>query len=155
MTYTLILSGHYDREPGLDKYILALIDDKKGHINQWSCTSSHINGQKSGDQHRMGGLIPPTYHCKGITQYEVDLAPLDLKHKVGVEGSFYKITPFEVLTLQGTKRGDFGIHLDANTPGSLGCIVMDWHNYKDFEHQMTHLRLVEQLRKIPLHCFYS
>jgi hypothetical protein len=155
MSYSLILSGHYDRDPGLDKYLLALIHSDRGHVNQWGCTSSHINGQKQGAQHQKGGLIPPTYHCQGLKQYAVELTPLDLAHHAGVRGSFYKITPFEVLTLAGTKRGDFGIHLDANTPGSLGCIVMDWHNFKDFEHQITHLRLVEGLKQIPLHCFYS
>jgi hypothetical protein len=153
--YQLILSGHYDRDPGLDKYLLALIHTNRGHINQWGCTSSHINGQKQGQQHQKGGLIPPTYHCKGLTQYAVKLAPLDLAHQAGVRGNFYQILPFEVLTIGGTKRGDFGIHLDANTPGSLGCIVMDWDNFKDFEQQMSHLRLLEQINEIPLHCFYS
>ena len=41
----------------------------------------------------------------------------------GVEGSFYQILPFEVPT-DGAIRGDFGIHFDANVPGSLGCIVL-------------------------------
>jgi hypothetical protein len=155
MSYQLILSGHYDRDPGLDKYLLALIDGERGHVNQWSCTSSHVNGQKQGQDQQKGGLIPPTYHCKGLLQYAVDLTPLDLTHQAGIRGSFYKITPFEVITLNGTKRGDFGIHLDANAPGSLGCIVMDWHNFKDFENQMSHLRKVDEVKRVSLHCFYS
>lgn len=153
--YSLILSGHYDRDPGLDKYLLALIHNKRGHINQWSCTSSHINGQKRGQDQQKGGLLPPTYHCKDLPSYEVVLAPVDLTHQAGVRGNFYKITPHEVITKDGTKRGDFGIHLDANAPGSLGCIVMDWHNFKDFEHQILTIRSVEQISSVPLHCFYS
>lgn len=153
--YTLVFSGHYDRDPGLDKYVLGLIHSDRGHINQWSCTSSHVNGQKRGQQHQKGGLIPPTYHCRHITNYLVDLAAVDLTHHAGVRGNFYRILPYEVVTLEGTKRGDFGIHLDANDPGSLGCIVLDWHNFKDFEKQMTSLRLHEQVKEIPLHCFYS
>ena len=39
----------------------------------------------------------------------------------GVSGNFYPIDPFEIDT-DGATRGDFGIHFDANTPGSLGCV---------------------------------
>lgn len=155
MGYILVLSGHYDRDPGLDKYLLALVHSEQGHINQWVCTSSHVNGQKQGAQHVKGGLLPPTYHCKNLTQYQVQTIPLDLTHNAGVRGDFYKITPHEVVTVQGTKRGDFGVHLDANEPGSLGCVVMDWHNFKDFGAQMQQLRKLESLQQIPLHAFYS
>jgi hypothetical protein len=153
--YSLILSGHYDRDPGLDKYLLALIHSQRGHVNQWACTSSHVNGQKQGQQHQKGGLLPPTYYCQGLTEYAVNLTPLDLTHQAGIRGSFYKITPFEVLTIAGTKRGDFGIHLDKDAPGSLGCIVMDWHNFRDFESQVAYLRKTEEVKEVPLHCFYS
>ena len=155
MSYLLVLSGHYDRDPGLDKYLLALIHSVRGHVNQWSCTSSHVNGQKQGAQHQKGGLLPPTYHCRHLTQYQVVTIPLDLTHQAGVRGNFYKINPHEVTTNQGTVRGDFGVHLDANAPGSLGCIVMDWHNFQDFEAQIWTLRDKEKVQQIPLHAFYS
>lgn len=151
----LVLSGHYDRDPGLDQYLLALVDSKKGHLNQWIATSSHANGQKVSSQYQRGGLLPPIHHCRNLTKYEVDTKPLDLTHQAGVRGNFYKILPFEVTTVSGTKRSDFGIHFDANVPGSLGCIVMNQHNWKDFEATITNLRLVEKVERIPLFVYYS
>jgi hypothetical protein len=153
--YTLIMCGHYDRDPGLDKYLLSLIHFDKGHINQWTVTSSHVSGQKSGEQYKKGGLLPSVHHCQKLTKYEVDTNPIDLTHHAGVRGNFYRILPFEVTTKKGTKRGDFGIHLDANAPGSLGCIVMDWHNWKDFESVIMRLRHVEHVNYIPLYAYYS
>jgi hypothetical protein len=153
--YSLIMSGHYDRDVGLDSYLLALIHTVKGHINQWRCTSSQAHSQKLGSDYIRGGLIPPTYHCQDLTQYQVLTKSLDLTHIAGVRGSFYQILPYQIDTLQGTKRSDFGIHLDANVPGSMGCIVMDGINFVDFERQMSKLAAVEQIPKIPLHVFYS
>lgn len=155
MSVILILSGHYDRNPGLDKYLLALVDPDKGHLNQWSVTSSHVNGQKAGDQYKTGGLLPSVHHCQNLAKYEVDTKPLDLTHQAGVRGNFFRILPYEVTTTKGTKRGDFGIHLDANAPGSLGCIVMDWHNFKDFEEQIMKIRHLGNIDRIPLFAYYS
>jgi hypothetical protein len=153
--FILVLSGHYDRDQGLDSYLLALVHGTRGHINQWRATSSQAHMQKLGSDYVRGGLIPPTYHCHGLKQYQVALNPLNMKHLKGVEGNFYPITPFKIQTKQGTERGDFGIHLDANSPGSLGCIVMDGVNFKDFEATMAILESREALDKIPLHVFYS
>jgi hypothetical protein len=155
MSYALILSGHYDRDPGLDKYLLALIHMVKGHINQWTVTSSHVNGQKSGNQYQTGGLLPSVHHCQKLAKYEVETKPVDLTHHAGVRGNFYKILPHEVITKKGTKRGDFGIHFDGNTPGSLGCIVMDYHNWKDFEDQIARLKHLEKIERIALYPYYS
>jgi hypothetical protein len=69
----------------------------------------------------------------------------------GVEGNFYKINPHEVKTDKGGVRGDFGIHLDANVPGSMGCIVMDRKNFDGFEKRMKSLSLNE----LPLSVIYS
>jgi hypothetical protein len=41
----------------------------------------------------------------------------------GVEGNFYKINP-HMVTVNGVQRGDFGVHFDANAPGSSGCVVL-------------------------------
>ena len=62
----------------------------------------------------------------------------------GVEGTFYPITPQKVrLKGMNTVRSDFGIHFDANVPGSAGCVVLrrqsDWDSFrqlmKEFERQ--------------------
>ena len=151
----LVFSGHYDRDPGLDSYIMALTDDKQGQINEWSVTSSHVNGQQRGDQHTWGGLIPPVHHVRNLDKYEVLLIPEDSSDVVGVGGSFYRILPYKVTTKNGTDRSALGIHRDANNPGSLGCIVMNDFNFTDFETTMANLRREYHVDRIPLFVFYS
>ena len=41
----------------------------------------------------------------------------------GFEGNFYVINPHLVM-VNGVERGDFGVHFDANVPGSSGCVVL-------------------------------
>ena len=72
----------------------------------------------------------------------------------GVEGNFYQILPFEVKTDKGGVRGDFGIHKDANAPGSLGCIVMSDKRFKGFEGKMKELS-AEGIKDVPLFVSYS
>ena len=153
--YALILSGHYDRDPGLDQYLLVLIQLGKGQINEWKCTTSHAGGQQRGDQHTRGGLIPPVHHVPGLSQWEVDLDPIYMPNNKGVRGNFYRILPFEVTTSEGGKRSDFGVHLDANAPGSLGCPVMNQHNWKDFEETIARVKAASNVSRIPLFPLYS
>ncbi len=68
------------------------------------------------------GCIPPN-DLIGIDYYSVVTKPLNRKNVKGIEGNFYQIFPEEV-RLSGNVRGDFGIHFDANVPGSAGCIVI-------------------------------
>ncbi|WP_126146966.1 hypothetical protein [Synechococcus elongatus] len=90
------------------------------------------------------GPIPP---FSGI---RIDLDPLYLPQK-GIEGNFYKILPFSF----ANGRGDFGVHFDANVPGTAGCIAilfrMDWAKTEGvFE------RLREQgFKTIPLSVSYG
>ena len=154
-TYILVMSGHYDRDPGQDNFLMALIHPEKGQINQWLCTSSHVKGQQRGDQHTKGGLIPPVHHVPEISKWEVDLTPIYMPHNKGVRGNFYRILPFIVKTSKGVARGDFGIHLDANAPGSLGCPVMNKFNWVDFERTIAHLKTNLNISRIPLFPLYS
>lgn len=151
----LVLSGHYDRDPGLDQYLLALLDQDQGQVNEWLVTSSHVNGQQRGDQYRRGGLIPPAHHVQNLDKWLVNLSPEDSSHVKGVEGNFYRILPYEVTTQQGTKRSALGIHRDANAPGSLGCIVMNDYNWNDFEATMAVVRRKYNLSFLPLFPLYS
>ena len=151
----LVFSGHYDRDPGLDEYIMALTDEKEGQINEWTVTSSHINGQQEGDQHQRGGLIPPVHHVKNLKKYEVMLIPEDSRQVKGVEGNFYRILPYEIETKSGGKRSALGIHRDANLPGSMGCIVMNQFNFDDFEETMAWVRKNFYFDRLPLFPLYS
>ena len=153
--YILVLSGHYDRDPGLDQYLLALLHVTKGQVNQWLCTTSHADGQKRGSQHQWGGLIPPVHHCENLNQWWVDLDPIYMPDNVGVRGNFYRILPYIVKTIAGKQRGDFGIHFDANAPGSLGCPVMNRHNWQDFENTIAKIKASDRVSKIPFFPLYS
>jgi hypothetical protein len=86
-------------------------------LNSYRATSSLPGRQSADSWNGKGGLIPPGAF------YTVSVDPLWMPNVRGVEGSFYQIWPFEVPT-DGDPRGDFGIHFDANQPGSLGCIVL-------------------------------
>ena len=100
-----------------------------------------------------GGLIPQNSDTE-LKKYSVDLNPVNLSHNKGVAGNFYKILPYSLKTTQGTTRGDLGIHLDANVPGSLGCIVMNQYNFSEFEEYMKNLRS-KTLKTVPLFVQYS
>lgn len=153
--YMLVLSGHYDRDPGLDQYLLVLIHILNGQINEWRCTSSHVKGQQRGDQHQRGGLIPPVHHVPDLKQWWVDLDPIYMPEHKGVRGNFYRILPFLVTTSEGGQRGDFGIHLDANAPGSLGCPVMNAYNWHDFENTIARIKAADKVSRIPFFPLYS
>lgn len=66
---------------------------------------------------RARGPIPPGF------EYFIPTTPYYVPTK-GVEGMFFHIKPDPVVSPQGVTRGEFGIHFDANVPGSSGCIVL-------------------------------
>jgi hypothetical protein len=117
MTYQLIFRLTPQQSSNLIMGTLSLLKDG-ADINQYKATSSLPGRQYWGSWERKGGLIPP----RGTDGYQVETSPLWMPDIKGVEGSFYQISPFEVPT-DGATRGDFGIHFDANQPGSLGCVV--------------------------------
>lgn len=120
----------------------------------WVATSSTADKQGPEDFNLKGGLIPPQYRC-GIPHWTVQTKPIPMPAVKGVEGNFYKIDPHTVKAQpSGTVRGDFGIHLDGNAPGSLGCIVMSKERFKDFEDKMKELAK-EGVTTIPLFVQYS
>ena len=119
----------------------------------WVCTTSTANKQGVEAFHQKGGPIPPEYRA-GIQAWEVNLSPIYMPDNAGVRGNFYKIDPHLVKTDKGGERGDFGIHLDANVPGSLGCPVMSSERFKSFEAEMKRLRELGY-KKLPLFVTYS
>lgn len=86
------------------------------------------------------GPLPPT-EALAPKSYSLSTQRLWLPGVKGVEGSFYAIAPFSV-SFSGVERGDFGIHFDANVPGSAGCIVIPIQSHWDiFRHSMTEWRI--------------
>jgi hypothetical protein len=92
--------------------------------NTITATSSLPGRQYKGAWNRRGGLIPPTSMVVAKTKagLTVKTTPIYMPNVTGVSGNFYQIFPFEMET-DGDVRGDWGIHFDANVPGSMGCIV--------------------------------
>lgn len=116
----------------------------------WIVTSGCIGHQYHGSFTAKGkGPLPPSTRVLG-GMYQVATKGIFLGQTKGVEGMFYPITPFEV-NLGVVKRGDFGIHFDANVPGSAGCIVVKnrkpWNELEEFmEYAHTH----QGINSIPL-----
>jgi hypothetical protein len=92
--------------------------------NDIQATSSLPGRQYSGSWNQTGGLIPPTKMCmeKTGSGFSAKTTPIYMPNVQGVSGNFFPISPFEMET-DGNTRGDWGIHRDANVPGSMGCIV--------------------------------
>ena len=135
MTKLLVFSMHLDSSWDLNKGRLALIDTDGGILGRWVATSGLGAYQDIGGWSKQGGgVIPPTYQCNPtFDNYWVETKPIDLSHVRGVEGMAYPITPWEVRTKQGVSRSDLLIHLDANVPGSMGCVVVVGEDeYADF-----------------------
>lgn len=99
------------------------------------------------------GCIPPSEQI--IPQrWHVSTQRLWMPNVVGVEGSFYAIAPFEI-NLLGVTRGDFGIHFDANVPGSSGCIVIRQQDHWDlFRNEMSAFRL-DNIQQVALFVGYD
>lgn len=108
------------------------------HVNSWN-----LKGR---------GVIPPC-SVAGITSYQLKTQRLWFPNVRGVEGSFYEIDP-DIVKVGPTRRGDFGIHWDANVPGSAGCIVLskqeDWDTFRKLMAEFE----AQGWNKIPLYVEY-
>ena len=90
-----------------------------GNKIDYLATSGCAGWQQRGDQWQRGkGPIPQGFDYKiPTTPYWSDTR--------GIEGNFFHITPDPVVSNTGLTRSEFGIHFDANFPGSAGCIVFN------------------------------
>ncbi|WP_293341048.1 hypothetical protein [Microcoleus sp. CAWBG58] len=90
-----------------------------GEQIDYLATSGCMGWQQPGDEWvRARGPIPAGF------SYQIPTEPYWLDTK-GIEGLFFHITPDPVSSPDGgVVRGEFGIHFDANAPGSAGCIVL-------------------------------
>lgn len=98
------------------------------------------------------GPLPPSSVIQDT--YHVSTNALSMQNTPGVAGNFYVISPFSV-TVEGVVRGDFGVHFDANVPGSAGCIVLeDKAQWAQFEYLMAKLRS-QSVKSIGLEVIYG
>ncbi|MBE9191407.1 hypothetical protein IQ230_13835 [Gloeocapsopsis crepidinum LEGE 06123] len=118
-------------------------------------TSGCSGFQYSGSWKLKGrGPLPPSKAIEPTT-WSVSTQRLWLPHVKGVEGSFYAIAPFSVRVDEKTTRGDFGIHFDANVPGSAGCIVLPiqdhWDVFRKWMADLAH----QKIQQVPLSVVYT
>lgn len=150
----LVFNSHFDRDRGLDQGRLSVNSLQYGTQNIWLAASSYSTLQGFESFHKRGGYLPPQYRVPNLRYWTVNLQPIDLWHNKGVQGNFYVLTPHQVTTDRGSARSDFGIHKDANAPGSLGCIVLTEDRFADFEDKMLSLK-TQGITELPLFVFYS
>lgn len=116
---------------------------------EYMCTSGLPQYQSWQSWHQAGlGPIPPCLDLN-LEYYQVQVIPIDMRTMIGVSGLFYKILP-HIMRTDKYRRSDFGIHWDANIPGTAGCIgfrdVKEWGNF-----QMRMMRIQEEGHKtVPL-----
>lgn len=134
--------------------LLLLDADRPGMNNTYIATSGLPNYQNFDWLAFPGrGPIPPN-QITGIDSYDIETTPIYMPSVKGVEGNFYKITPYMV-KVNGKERGDFGVHFDANVPGSSGCVVLRTAvGWQAFEKDMKNL-LTSGVKQIPLLVSYS
>lgn len=153
LIYSIELDGSGDLHQGR----LALIDaDRPRIIGRWRATSGLAQYQDVGDwQKKGGGVIPATYQLDPpINCYTVDTMPINQQSVRGIEGNSYAISPNEVTTENGTRRGEFLIHRDANIPGTLGCIGVSNSDWADFEKVFKiHNRDYDRVPLLVLHTY--
>lgn len=147
----LIFHNHlYDSESLINGRLI-LIDKTVDEIQEVYIASSGLPGfQHFDDLSLVGhGSIPPFFK-----PYQVATSPIYEPKAVGIEGNFYPITPNTVV-FDGEERGDFGVHFDANVPGSSGCVVLETSvGWNAFQSRMESL-LDSGFKNVPLLVSYS
>ncbi len=134
---------------------LLLIDAHLGIIADTFIATSGLPGYQSVDQQNLKGKGSiPTPAQANIPRYRVSTNAISMRLIKGVEGDFFKIDPHSV-KIQGVDRGDFGIHRDANAPGSAGCIVIRnlpaWEVFRQWMQRLA----AHGLGEVPLLVSYS
>lgn len=115
----------------------------------YSATSGLPGYQYWGASKIRGKGRAPSCKQANISNYSVATKPLSMPNTKGVNGNFYAITPFMV-EVNGSPRGDLGIHRETNVPGSAGCLVITIpDHWAKFELAMKSL-LDAKILSIPL-----
>ncbi len=105
-------------------------------IKTYPVTSGIAPHQHKRSQSLKGAGPIPSCDSVGLGSYFVNTEPIDHTGLIGVEGNFYWINTPPKVVIAGIERSEFGIHFDANVPGSAGCIVFEepseWDDFQDF-----------------------
>jgi hypothetical protein len=150
----LLFHQHLQRTEQLIEGRLLLLDSEPSILNTYIATSGLPNNQRFDCLSSPGRGSIPQNSLIGVDCYQVSTTPIYMPGVKGVEGNFYKINP-HIVTINGVERGDFGVHFDANVPGSSGCVVLRTAvGWQAFEKDMKSL-LTSGVKEIPLLVSYS
>lgn len=153
MSLTLLYHQQLEQTSKLIEGRLLILEDEE-IIATYVATSGQPNHQSIQSLSARGrGAIPPNLDISH-KKYSVLTNPISLPNVPGVNGNFYKINPHTV-QINGVTRGDFGIHFDANVPGSAGCVVIRNRSaWDDFESRMKKY-LQAGIKELPLLVSYA
>ncbi len=151
----LLYHQHLTKSANLIEGRLLLLDSETASIvNTYIATSGLPNNQRFDCLSSPGRGPIPHNSITGLDCYYMSTTPIYMPNVKGVEGNFYKINPHMVM-VDGVERGDFGVHFDANVPGSSGCTVLRTGvGWEAFEKDMKNL-LTAGVKQIPLLVSYS
>lgn len=118
-----------------------------GQVIDYLATSGLPDWQRFPDQWaRAKGPIP-------AGEYQIPTEPYWLDTR-GVEGYFFHITPDPVRGSGDRIRSELGIHWDANTPGTSGCIgLTNWEGWDGFCRRMARIAALG-IKTLPLKVQY-
>lgn len=153
MSYSLVFFMDTKKQSSLEQGRMILLFNGK-LIETYIATSGAPGWQDRDNVDDRGrGLIPSCMDAN-LDSYWVKTKAIPMPNKKGIEGNFYPITPFAV-TVGGVQRSDFGIHADANVPGSAGCIVLPpkGNGWKVLQERMAAIAKegMEQLRLVVVY----
>lgn len=133
----------------------SLLDEAGISMFEAEATSGVAGCQSAEDHWRTGaGLLPSEemivngpITISTIAYYEPTI--------VGIEGYFFDILPLVFRRSDGRTRSHFGVHFDANAPGSAGCIVLTKRNEFDMFTDLMKKANRAGVKEIPLKIQYS
>jgi len=102
---------------------LSVLDDRGETIFETVATSG-LPGYQSADDNwiRARGCIPSE---EMIVNGPIRISTYGYHSGTsGIEGQFFPILPLYFRRADGYTRSEFGVHYDANVPGSAGCVVI-------------------------------
>lgn len=128
----------YSKYPKVLIFVADLNNRGKGKLLSLDTKTAQIDGEfkavsgVGGIESQSGRGPIPSVNRVNLSHYSVNVKPLYLSLK-GIEGNFYKINP-HLVKVNGNTRGDFGVHFDANVPGTAGCLGIpnpkDWLQFQ-------------------------
>lgn len=123
---------------------------------RYVATSGLPGWQQRGDHDQVARGPIPRPDLVGISHYMVTTKAdfVTAAEQPGIAGNFYAVTPSEV-NVGGITRGLFGIHRDANVPGTNGCVgIVTPKGWAAFQERMLELNK-QGIAELPLQVDYS